>query len=100
MMSFLTDLTPAIDLAISSALTFSAIENLVGGTANDSFVFVGSGSLAGTLAAGLGTDTLNYTNYGSAVTVDLTTGQATAIGEGLINKVTGIENIKDYITIC
>ena len=69
--------------------SFDNVENLVGGLVDDSFVLGASGSLTGTVEGGVnpGTppatpavDTLDYSASGSAVTVDLSANQATAIG--------------------
>ena len=77
----------------SHVLTFSAFENLLGGTQNDTFAFTGSGTLTGSIQGGSGTDALNYAAYGSAVTINLETGSATGVGAGLAGKVSGIENL-------
>ncbi|MGD8690710.1 MAG: filamentous hemagglutinin N-terminal domain-containing protein, partial [Gammaproteobacteria bacterium] len=72
-----------------SGMTFSGIENLVGGTAADTFAFTGGTSaLSGTLDGGgasSGSDTLDYTGRGSAVSVDLQAGTATAVTGGFSN---------------
>jgi hypothetical protein len=60
-------------------LRFSGIENLTAGTGNDRFRFANDGALSGTLTTGGGTDTLDYSGYGSAVSVNLATGQATGM---------------------
>jgi hypothetical protein len=44
---------------------FSNIQNLVGGTGNDSFAFTGSGSLSGSIDGGAGIDTLDFSAVGS-----------------------------------
>ena len=56
----------AADGGMVDTLLFSAYESLLGGAADDTFAFSGSGSLRGWLNGGLGTDTLNYSLYGSA----------------------------------
>ena len=58
---------------------FSNIQSLVGGAANDSFVFLPGGSLAGTINAGLGVNTLNSSGFGIPVTVNLQSKTATGI---------------------
>ncbi|HBL59912.1 MAG TPA: hypothetical protein DDZ80_15970, partial [Cyanobacteria bacterium UBA8803] len=54
-----------------NTLTFSNIENITGGSANDSFVFSNGITFAGAIDGGTGTDTLNYSTYSSPVTVNL-----------------------------
>lgn len=65
----------------ADTFTFSGIENVTAGDSADSFVFANDGaSLAGTLNAGGGSDTLDFSGRTSAVTVNLGTGTSTAIG--------------------
>jgi hypothetical protein len=47
---------------------------------DDTFVFMAGGSLAGNLKGGAPTNTLDYSQYGSAVTVNLAAKTATGIG--------------------
>ncbi len=61
-------------------LAFSGIENLTGGSGNDAFAFVGDGSLTGNLNDTDGDDTLDYSGYAAAVTVNLQAHTATGIG--------------------
>lgn len=73
-----------------SPVSFDSIENLAGGTGSDTFVFRPSGKISGKIAGGGGTDTLDYSAYGSAVTVDLTAGRATGtLSVSLIENITG-----------
>lgn len=73
------------------ATTFTNIQNLTGGTANDTFSFSdGVGvtvSINGTSATG---NSLNYLAYTSAITINLQTGAAT-------NITGGISNIQNFI---
>jgi autotransporter-associated beta strand protein len=62
------------------AVSFSGFANLTGGSGNDSFAFHSGGSITGNLSGGLGYNTLDDSQYGSAVTVNLATKTATAIG--------------------
>ncbi|NLO98664.1 MAG: hypothetical protein GX091_11480, partial [Peptococcaceae bacterium] len=75
---------PATGQTINYVLKFSAVENLLGGSGDDTFAFNGNGRLTGSLDGGAGTNTLDYTEYdsgiGSGVTVNLTTGSATGVG--------------------
>jgi hypothetical protein len=57
--------------SINGSGSFSGVQSLTGGTANDTFKFSTGGSLAGTIDGGGGTNTLDYSNYVGPVTVDL-----------------------------
>jgi Ca2+-binding RTX toxin-like protein len=59
---------------------FSAIANLTGGTGNDTFKFDAGGSVAGVIDGGGGSNTLDYSSFGSAITVNLQTQSATGSG--------------------
>ena len=61
---------------------------LVGGALDDVFTISGGASLAGSMAGGPGTDTLDYSSWGDPVTVNLQLGQASATGG-----TSGIENV-------
>jgi hypothetical protein len=67
---------------INGTFSFSAIGNLTGGTANDTFNFSNGVGVSGAVNGGGGTDTLNYSQYLAAdpVTVNLQTSKATNIG--------------------
>jgi filamentous hemagglutinin family protein len=68
---------------------FSNIENLTGGTANDSFTLTG-GTLDGAIDGGNGIDTLTANNVDNTFTLTGTnTGTATGLGNGFAN----IENL-------
>jgi len=75
----------------TGATNFTDIQNLTGGSANDTFTLsdgVGvTGAIDGTSATG---NTLNYTAYTSAITINLQTGTAT-------NITGGISNIQNFI---
>ncbi len=74
-----------------NVLTFSAIEDLLGGSGADTFNFVNGATLesgSGTLDGQGGTDLLSYATYTTAVTVNLNTGTATGT-DGISN----IENV-------
>ncbi|MFO0813423.1 MAG: hypothetical protein U0796_09400 [Gemmatales bacterium] len=72
--------------AYQGTINFSSFENLAGGSANDRFLFLAGGSVAGNIdgTAG-GINKLDYTQYGSAVVVNLQTSTATAIGGTFAN---------------
>jgi hypothetical protein len=67
----------------------SGVENLTGGTGNDIFKVNAGASLAGKIAGGVGTDSLNYSAYGSPVTVNLATTAATATG--------GVSGVESFV---
>jgi len=55
----------------SNGLGFTSIENLIGGTAADTFVFNNNGIISGTIDGGLGSDSLNYSKAVNLVTLNL-----------------------------
>jgi len=57
----------------SNGLGFTAIENLIGGSANDTFIFNNNGVISGTIDGGLGTDSLDYSQAVNSVTLNLAT---------------------------
>lgn len=59
--------------------TFSNIENLTGGTANDTFNIASGGSLTGKLDGGANIDTLDYNAFATSASVNLGTG-STGLG--------------------
>lgn len=68
---------------LNTTTTFRQIENLVGGTAIDTFAFTRYGSVAGKIDGGAGSDTLDY-SAGRPVIANLSNGTATATG-GIIS---------------
>jgi hypothetical protein len=60
--------------------TFSAMQNLTGGSNTDSFVFSDGAGVTGTIDGGLDTDQLDNTAYTTAVIVNLQTSTATGTG--------------------
>ncbi|WP_446345693.1 CHAT domain-containing protein [Coleofasciculus chthonoplastes] len=67
--------------------TFTAINNLIGGSNNDTFSFNDGVTFTGTIDGGAGTDTLDYSAYTNPLTVNLAT-----LGEANIEQVTGTAN--------
>jgi len=61
-------------------LDFSGIENLTGGSLDDVFSFSASRGVSGVINGGAGYDTLNYSAYLTAITVDRELMAATNIG--------------------
>lgn len=64
----------------SNILGFTSFRNLVGGSANDSFVFSNGKIISGNIVGNSGTDTINFAAYTTAVTINLQAGTATPIG--------------------
>jgi Ca2+-binding RTX toxin-like protein len=67
------------------------IENLVGGSGDDTFAFgngLGLAGGAGTIDGGGGANTLDYSLYTTAVHLDLVTGGGTATGTTLVRNIT------------
>ncbi|MFB2923247.1 CHAT domain-containing protein, partial [Aerosakkonema funiforme] len=54
-----------------NGFTFNNIENLIGGTANDIFLFNDGVKFSGTIDGNLGSDTLNYSDFTTPVTINL-----------------------------
>ncbi|MGH7747672.1 MAG: beta strand repeat-containing protein, partial [Candidatus Dormibacteria bacterium] len=70
---------------------FSGIQNLTGGSGNDTFAFATGGSVSGTVNGGAGTNTLDYSGDTGAVAVNLTNDSASLIQGGTAN---GFSNIQ------
>ncbi|NJK92847.1 MAG: hypothetical protein HC904_14120, partial [Blastochloris sp.] len=70
-------------LAVLMGGNWSGIENLVGGTANDSFVLSNGATLSGSIDGGSGGNTISYAAYTTAVTVNLNSGAATGVTGGI-----------------
>lgn len=71
-------------------VSFESIENLTGGAGADTFRFHLAGRVSGRISGGGGTDTLDYSSFGSAVAVDLSLGRATSTaGVSLVENITG-----------
>jgi hypothetical protein len=63
------------------SFSFTAVENLTGGTGNDVFKFTSAGSVSGKVDGGGGTNALDYSgDGGAAATVNLASGTATRTG--------------------
>jgi hypothetical protein len=65
--------------------TFSSFENLTGGSGADQFVFFHGGSVSGNIDGGGGTNTLDYSNLTTPVTLNLQSDTATGIGGTFAN---------------
>jgi hypothetical protein len=75
---------------IAGPVSFTSVQNLTGGTAQNSFVFSDGATLSGNLDGG-GSGSLDYSAYSSSVIVDLPLGTATGVGGSIadIQNVTG-----------
>jgi hypothetical protein len=72
---------------LNGAVNFVSIANLAGGSANNTFRVMAGGSINGSISGGLtsgvampSVETLDYSGFGSPVTVNLALGMATAVG--------------------
>jgi hypothetical protein len=72
---------------------FSAMLNVRGGTATDTFKFSPAGALLGLLAGGGGGDWLDYSLFTTPVNVNLATGAATHVAGGAPGKVSQVQNV-------
>jgi hypothetical protein len=70
---------------LDGTVAFSGVQNLIGGSAGNTFAFHTGGSLAGTLNGGGGTNTLDYTAYQGDILVDLLLHTASLVGQGVSN---------------
>jgi RTX calcium-binding nonapeptide repeat (4 copies) len=61
-----------------NGMAFSAVANLTGGTANDTFNFATGAEVSGTIDGGKGTNSLNYAADTTPITVDLSSMTATS----------------------
>jgi hypothetical protein len=78
-----------VQYKLNANVTFVGIQKLQGGSGTNTFKFIGTG-FSGSIAGGSGTNTLDYSAHGSSsVVVDLQTGFAT----GVANGVSGIEDV-------
>jgi len=68
-----------------NADTFSSFENLIGGSADDTFSLYDGGSLSGKIDGGGGNNTLDYSHYSGSVIINLALNTATGIGGGIFN---------------
>src|SRR5205823_3465432 len=65
---------------VNGSVSFAGIESLFGGTSTDAFKFLPGGSLTGRVNGGAGQDTLDYSGFNAAATVNLASATATGTG--------------------
>lgn len=65
---------------INGQFFFTGVENLVGGSGDDSFVFADGASMQGTIKGGMGTNTLDYSNRTDSIEINRLLNTSTAIG--------------------
>jgi hypothetical protein len=78
---------------VNSATAYRSIQNLTGGTADDTFVFKNGGSVGGTLDGGGGTNTLRYNQYTGDITVDLALNLASLVDGGAPGSLFHVANV-------
>jgi len=87
-------ITSATGGTLGGTVSFVKIPNLAGGSDADTFTVSPRSKLAGKIDGGGGTtDTLNYANYGAAVTVNLQTFSATGT-KGFVNVESFVGSVK------
>jgi hypothetical protein len=70
---------------MTGGISFTAFQNLTGGSGADNFVVSDGAGVSGTIDGGGGSNTLNEAAYSTAVTVDLQANTATGLGVGFAN---------------
>jgi hypothetical protein len=70
---------------LTGGISFSAFQNLTGGSGADNFVFSNGAGVSGGIDGGGGTNALNYAAYTGNVIVNLQTAGATGVGGGIAN---------------
>jgi Ca2+-binding RTX toxin-like protein len=78
----------SLNTGYAGSVTFSGVENFIGGTANDTYRFFNGQGISGYIADQGGSNTLDYSLYTTGVVVDLPLSYAT----GVPNGVYGIQN--------
>lgn len=62
---------------LNQVMSFSSVENLHGGSADDTFLFAAGKTIAGTVDGGSGANTLDYSAYRTPITANLDKGTIT-----------------------
>ncbi|MEL6158760.1 MAG: CHAT domain-containing protein [Cyanobacteria bacterium J06627_32] len=76
------------------SVQFENFQSLVGGSARDDFRMRPGSAITGMINGSSGTDTLDYSNYGSDLTIEFDTGGS---AEGTTNNITGFSSIETVI---
>jgi hypothetical protein len=74
-----------LDSGRVGSISFTGVQNLLGGSGADTFAFGPGGGLSGTIDGGGGVNTLDYSGYGGSLLVDLPLGLASLVGRGIRN---------------
>lgn len=81
--------TAASGGTFNASLSFSAVENLTGGSSDDTFNFQSGQKIVGKIDGGSGSNTLTYGTYNKAVAVNLQSKAATLTG--------GFNNLESFV---
>jgi Ca2+-binding RTX toxin-like protein len=79
--------------SLDTNIHFANVQNLIGGSGNDTFAFKTGGSIAGTIDGGAGTNTLDYSQYIGNVLVDLPLHLASLVNQQAANSLFNIRNV-------
>src|SRR6202011_215013 len=71
--------------SLTGGISFTAFQNLSGGSAADAFVFADGARVVGTIDGGGGSNTVNLAAYSTPVTVNLQAHTATGAGGSVLN---------------
>jgi Ca2+-binding RTX toxin-like protein len=80
-----------------NASTFQGFQNLTGGAAADTFSWQQNGRVSGNVDGGGGVNTLDYSSYTGAITVDLALNLASLVNQGAAGSVRHIANVTGSI---
>ena len=83
---------------LNNTFRFEGVESVTGGTGNDTYQFLNAGSLTGTLNAGTGVDTLDFSPRTAPVAVNLQTLSASPVQKfASIESLVGTSGIGDLL---
>ena len=74
-----------VDNGTVNSIVFTSFENLAGAGGNDSFQFQNGLGLTGGIDGGADTDVIDYSQYSTGVTINLSTGVSTNVTGGISN---------------